>query len=652
MHVHFNLLVFGLTYAWAEAPVRLAIYGACVESVNTEYNLQGRTASGAPFYKGFNSKLHIYFDPSCDGSTSDSRWIIDLLDGTPDRNQSQDLDDNLLCTHIAYISSTDTTKPPIGEFQWIMECPTGSQTVSLELAEVDRAGYQIPPAFFCAYNCGSDRGEVTRPGQCFVKSEVFATRGVSWGFLVTRMSEVPEGLSTNIPPLITEWETYSQGDMTWEGWFYVKAPPAERSMLIGTFGTNDDVTLYSSSSRRRHGAVWIESTGQIGMSTNAGTSSGYIDGPNLLDGKWHHVAAIWNQTAGGGSKVTKSFKFMHVRYSTIFGRQDMFAELTERILNATSIETNASKEDIWVTLSDEQIIGGEGRTKVSLAVNCDVKNADMTLARLVSSLTFDARMMGALFNTTLITNSFTGLPPVEDNVAIYDNEFPLIEYVGSGKLFVDSVEYVGRLTYSPDADNIADNGQFMIGGGHQGRPVDCEMARMRLWSLALTQEQLVELQSCDPLDVEQFIGGSYPHSLHASWDLNGNFSNNFGPLDNLTEHSAWEEQTGTGSNAVDGLNYPYWKNIVTGEAVQTFAQSMKHHLSRLNGGDFIRGGVCNFDACPSISPQNLCPLERSVRFMSIEECEAFASFNYCRLSGSTRNRPSMPHLDGCHIGPE
>ena len=28
---------------------------------------------------------------------------------------------------------------------------------------------------------------------------------------------VPEGMSTNIPPLITEWETYSQGDMTWEG---------------------------------------------------------------------------------------------------------------------------------------------------------------------------------------------------------------------------------------------------------------------------------------------------------------------------------------------------------------------------------------------------------------------------------------------------
>lgn len=47
---------------------------------------------------------------------------------------------------------------------------------------------------------------------CFLR-----TRDVSWGFLATRMSAVPEGLSSNIPPLITEWATYSQGDMTWEG---------------------------------------------------------------------------------------------------------------------------------------------------------------------------------------------------------------------------------------------------------------------------------------------------------------------------------------------------------------------------------------------------------------------------------------------------
>lgn len=35
------------------------------------------------------------------------------------------------------------------------------------------------------------------------------------------------------------------------GWFYVKKPPSERSMLIGTFGTNDAVTLYSNSNRPR-----------------------------------------------------------------------------------------------------------------------------------------------------------------------------------------------------------------------------------------------------------------------------------------------------------------------------------------------------------------------------------------------------------------
>ena len=35
-------------------------------------------------------------------------------------------------------------------------------------------------------------------------------------------------------------------------------------------------------------------------------------------------------------------------------------------------------------------------------------------------------------------------------------------------------------------ENIADNGQFMVGGGHEGRPVDCEMAKLRLWSLGST----------------------------------------------------------------------------------------------------------------------------------------------------------------------
>ena len=39
------------------------------------------------------------------------------------------------------------------------------------------------------------------------------------------------------------------------------------------------------------------------------------------------------------------------------------------------------------------------------------------------------------------------------------------------------------------------------------------------------------------------------------------------------------------------------------------------------------GGICNFDACPTISPKNLCPLERSLRFMSEEECEVRAALS-------------------------
>ena len=73
---------------------------------------------------------------------------------------------------------------------------------------------------------------------------------------------------------------------------------------------------------------------------------------------------------------------MHVRYSTIAGSSfcalvwcsggspERLSEFTERLLNATALETNASLEDIWITLSDESAIFSEGRTKVSLAVAC------------------------------------------------------------------------------------------------------------------------------------------------------------------------------------------------------------------------------------------------------------------------------------------
>ena len=93
------------------APARIAIYGSCAARADVdaeawlccrpargrlaqslsigllcqksrppiakEYNLQGETASGAPMYKAVASDLHIYFDPSCDGTTTDSRLTFE-----------------------------------------------------------------------------------------------------------------------------------------------------------------------------------------------------------------------------------------------------------------------------------------------------------------------------------------------------------------------------------------------------------------------------------------------------------------------------------------------------------------------------------------------------------------------------------------------
>ena len=91
--------------------------------------------------------------------------------------------------------------------------------------------------------------------------------------LLATFCSVPEGSGLNIPPLTDEWAAYSAADMTWEGrrnvpsalrtcwglgltamafagWFHVKAAPvAGRSMLIGTFGTNDADQTYSKESR-------------------------------------------------------------------------------------------------------------------------------------------------------------------------------------------------------------------------------------------------------------------------------------------------------------------------------------------------------------------------------------------------------------------
>ena len=68
------------------------------------------------------------------------------------------------------------------------------------------------------------------------------------------------------------------------------------------------------------------------------------------------------------------------------------------------------------------------------------------------------------------------------------------------------------------------------------------------WFLAA--QPLVDSQHKSTVDTEQSQKGRKSASkrgLHAAWAFNGHFINSFGPLENLTEESAWEEQLGTGA---------------------------------------------------------------------------------------------------------
>eukprot|EP00930_Biecheleria_cincta_P049348 TRINITY_DN34562_c0_g1_i1.p1 TRINITY_DN34562_c0_g1~~TRINITY_DN34562_c0_g1_i1.p1 ORF type:complete len:640 (+),score=67.99 TRINITY_DN34562_c0_g1_i1:29-1948(+) len=546
----------------------------------------------------------------------------------------------------ATVMMRDASQRPAGT------CYFSAYTRGVHYAELpftmqDTLPSRVAPAFFCEYDCRGS-GRPTRPGKCFLQDEIFDTGGDSYLMAITRSGtwknpfQQPEpepGVA--LQPMRPEWATFSAGDMTWEGWFKVRSRPAQRSCLMCTYGTNDAIALFSGVNRRRHGAIWLETDGSVSLSTNVGTSSGYIAGPNIVDDRWHHVAAVWNAT-GGGAKITRRFKYFHVQHSSL--RPGMLIQLGDNIRAAFALEANASADDIRVEFQDLQVALFEGITGVTITVNSALETVDMMVARIIRSDQFVARMMNALFTVSQIEAAITGLrEPYTDNVYIFDIELPTWQNAGSAYFYVDLFQYVGRLTFSPTADpadNIVTNGQFVAAGGHQGRPVDCQAAHIKLWSVALTVQQLAQVQDrCATPTAESVIGGAYPHSLHAHWHLSGNGTNSFGPMQEIMT-MGWNEVSGTGYDYDARASYPYWRNMVTGQVSQT---------KRVAQGGYKRGGACNYFACPPVSEG--CPLGRSLDFTSKRECQAFANWNHCKLAGSSRGRPSMSHLSGCHVGP-
>lgn len=528
-------------------------------------------------------------------------------------------------------------------------CYFSAYTRGVHYAEIpftpqDARPSRLAPAFFCEYDCGGS-ARPTRPGKCFLQDEIFDTGGDTYLMIITRAGtwkspyyepEPEAGIANQ--PLLPEWATFSAGDMTWEGWFRVRSPPVWRSCLMCSYGTNDATNIFSAENRRRHGAIWLETDGSLSASTNAGTSSGSIAGPNIVDNRWHHVALVWNQT-GGGAIITRKFKYYHVQHSALGLK---ISQLEANIRAVFAQEANASVDDTRAYFEDLQVVLLQGITGVTMTINCALENVDMMMTMMIRSDQFVSRMLNALFTIPQIDAAITGLrEPYQVNVYMYDITIPTLQSTGSALLFVDTFEYRGRLTYTPLTDSIVTNGQFLAAGGHRGRPVDCQASHLKLWSAALTVQQLAQVQDrCAQRTAESVMGGTYPYSLHAYWLLSGNGRNSFGSIQEIMT-MGWNEISGTGYDYNVRAYYPYWQNFVTGEVSQT---------KKVAQGGYKRGGVCNYDACPPLSAEG-CPLGRSLDFTSSQECESFASWNRCKLTSSTRGRPNMGYLSGCHVGP-
>jgi hypothetical protein len=100
----------------------------------------GLTASGKPWYKNENS-FTLYFDPSCDGSSSggslDNKWLLDDVD--PSENALSNLDGGEGCLFRGR-SYEVGNKPSTGT--WVIFCD-GSWTdtsVKIEENEVREGG--------------------------------------------------------------------------------------------------------------------------------------------------------------------------------------------------------------------------------------------------------------------------------------------------------------------------------------------------------------------------------------------------------------------------------------------------------------------------------------------------------------------------------
>mmetsp|Transcript_37526 Transcript_37526/g.120823 ORF Transcript_37526/g.120823 Transcript_37526/m.120823 type:complete len:542 (-) Transcript_37526:188-1813(-) len=87
---------------------------------NLQFEYQGVTASGSPYYKSVSSDEYMYYDPHCSGNVSGSaRWVLDS--DSPSLTALSDLDGDGNCSYHARAKSKDGSAPPKGSM-WKVDC--------------------------------------------------------------------------------------------------------------------------------------------------------------------------------------------------------------------------------------------------------------------------------------------------------------------------------------------------------------------------------------------------------------------------------------------------------------------------------------------------------------------------------------------------
>ena len=100
------------------------------------YTAVGFTASGAPYYRrtpdvAGADPVHLFWDPSCDGTASPAAWTLD--DSTPSTTAASDLDGDGMCHFSAYLISAAADSPPLGASTWHVFCHGSFSAYSLTM---------------------------------------------------------------------------------------------------------------------------------------------------------------------------------------------------------------------------------------------------------------------------------------------------------------------------------------------------------------------------------------------------------------------------------------------------------------------------------------------------------------------------------------